>query len=57
MQLIFIAGLFPPDPNKKVSYEDLQILLQTLENESIRMAKMADQLADCSDTEVMKALR
>ena len=45
------------DQVKKISYEDLQILLDTLDKECARVAKVADQLASCSDKEVMPALR
>ena len=69
----------PLDQVKKVSYEELKVLLETLDNECSRMAKVqfyyfilnftqfyskflskfqvADQLADCSDTQVIEALR
>ena len=52
-----IEDISPLDQVKKLSYSELKILLETLEKESVRMSKMALQLADCSDKEVMSALR
>ena len=54
---VSIEDISPMDQVKKISYEDLRILLETLEKECSRVAKMADQLSSCSDKEVMQALR
>lgn len=55
--VVTVEDISPLDQVKKISYEDLHILLETLEKECLRMAKMADQLVSCSDKEVMQALR
>ena len=47
----------PLDAMKTLSYEDLQILLATLQKEADRMGETARTLASCSEREVMKALR
>ena len=54
---IKIEDISPLDQVKKLSYSELEILLETLDKESDRMSKMSRQLAECSDKEVMSALR
>ena len=47
----------PLDTMKTLSFDDLRILLSTLQTEADRMSVTARTLASCSDKEVMKALR
>lgn len=56
-QVVRAEDLSPLDQIKTLSYEELQILLEYLEKESVRMIKVSDTLATCSDKEVMPALR
>ena len=51
-----VQDVSPADLSKQVSYEELKILLETLDSECSRMAEMAKKLAACSDKEVMSAL-
>ena len=54
---IKIEDISPLDQVKKLSYSELEILLETLDKESDRMSNMSRQLAECTDKEVMSALR
>ena len=47
----------PLDTIKTLSYDELKILIATLQKEADRMSVTARTLASCSDKEVMKALR
>ena len=52
-----VKDVSPLDPVNLVSYEELNVLIDFLDKECARISKMADQLASCSDKEVMSALR
>merc|ERR1712173_411754 len=53
---IKIPDISPLDQVKMISYDALNILLETFDKECSRIAKVADQLADCTDKVVMPAL-
>ena len=52
-----VKDVSPLDQVNLVSYEELNVLIDFLDKECARISKMADQLASCSDKEVMSALR
>ena len=55
--LFQVKDVSPLDQVNLVSYEELNVLIDFLDKECARISKMADQLASCSDKEVMSALR
>ena len=54
---IRVEDISPKDQMQTLSHDSLLILLETLQSESKRMQSVTDQLANCSDREVMKSLR
>ena len=55
--LVRVEDISPKDSMQTLSYDSLRILLETLQSESKRMQSVTDQLANCSDREVMQSLR
>ena len=56
-QTVGFSQISPLDTTKTLSYDDLRILVSTLQKEADRIGVTARTLASCSEKEVMKALR
>lgn len=55
--MVRVEDVSPKDQIQTLSYDSLHILLETLQTEARRIQSVTDQLANCSDREVMKSLR